>query len=238
MKKVVKTLAIVLAGTLTLASCGENLLSEITGSAEITISDAKGGSYYAPNGPADKTVKFSSAVTDAINESFDDPDMPSVIYGTIVLGANISLTESDAKLASPFLGIMTSDTTEGDFNITTVLTNELLPSFDVNSFLATPSNHTFVAMAVSDTSWYVSHSGVVQITEFPEYNKKASGKLNNVLAYYMTASELERAVNDIESGVIEGNFNPDEYFHPVTMNGTFDCRRIGMKKFIDQLKSR
>ena len=116
----------------------------------------------------------------------------------------------------------------GSYNVDQVLTQELLYNFNFDTLakiIRDPAGFNIVAIAVSDTAWYISNTGSIVLSNYPSVGHELEGSFNNVGAYYFTESDVDRLNEAIENGAA---FNMADYFHPVTITGTFTSRRANL----------
>ena len=168
------------------------------------------------------TLAFTSSVADDFSKTVND--ITSV--ATIDLSANVDLTSND--LAFPFMAFQFADTTTGSYALDHLLTVERLYHFNfdtLSSILAGPSGTNLIVIAMSDTAWYISDAGNINVSAYPAVGFMLEGTLNNVSAYYITQSNIDRLNQAIDNGTM---VSPNEFIHPVTMSGNFSSRRAAI----------
>ena len=206
-----------------LSSCDDQFVIDavqdgLLGSAEITITGQNG--YYSDN----TTVSFASTITDNIDTVVNN----QAVYATIDLFANVNLREQ--SLDFPFMGFQLSDTTTGTYTLSKVLTAERLHNFKFDSIadiFFNPSGFNVMLLAITDTSWYISDGGTINITEYPGYGHNMRGTFENVEAYYFTISDVER-INENWADIQANGLNLNDYFEPAVINGEFSSRRYAI----------
>lgn len=168
------------------------------------------------------TVKFASSVVDNFT-IVDDASETSTI-ATIDFCAQVDL--SNAALAFPFMAFQVSDTATGSYTVNEFLTTERLRNFNFDtlaSIIRSPAGFNLVVIALSDTAWYISNSGAINISEFPAVGYTVKGTFNNVKAYYVTQSDIDRINDDMmNTGQM---IDLDGYLPQVTLTGSFSSRR-------------
>lgn len=197
---------------LSLSSCDdpENLnqfLQEgILGSAEIIVTGQNG--YYDNN----QQIEFASTIMDEFDTIATVHGTDRAYVGTLDLFANVDLSADGAKLRYPFMGFQINDSTARTYNISNVLTPERLRNFKFDSIadiVFNPSGFNVLAIAVSDTSWYVAYDGTITVTDYPHLaGQYMRGTIDNVHAYYFTESDVEAVQDHLE----DPNFNLANYF--------------------------
>ena len=205
---------------MSLSSCDENFViggleEGLLGNASVVI-DGEG--YY--NGT--DTVTFSSSLADIFGRETED----TIHFSTLSLCANVDL--ANENLSFPFLAYQLRDTTTGVYPMETILTTQRLRNFNFDSIvevLMQPSGFNCVVIAVSDTAWYISNSGNLNVSDFPSVGHNLEGTFSNIGAYYFTISDVERINENMDAEIAAGTFSLDNYFHPVTINGQFSSRR-------------
>jgi len=242
MKKTIKVLALAAISTLTFASCDEltEIASEMFGSADLIINDPTGGSYYAPDAAGIDTVHFEAGISDVIFETFSPSDLDSTIaYDSVItihsaatVAANIDFANESA-LTYPYMAILIADSVAGNYDITPILTQENMLDFRFTHYIKNPTESNLVAIAVSDTSWYLSHSGTITIEQYPTYGYMVSGSFNNVNAYYFTQSMLDEIADMIRNNE---TVDINTILHPVVLNGSFECRRANISQMLNSLQ--
>lgn len=176
------------------------------------------------NGATVDTVNFVSSVVD--NFAIVDSATETSTIATIDFSAQVDL--SKAELTFPFMVYQVSDTTTGSYTINELLTVDRLRNFNFDtlaSIIRSPSGFNFVIIALSDTSWYISNSGAISISEYPAVGYTVKGTFNNVGAYYLSQSDIDRINDAIDNGQM---INTDDYLHQVTITGSFSSRRTSL----------
>jgi len=243
MKKTIKVLVLAAVSTLTFASCDEltEIASEMFGSADLIINDPTGGSYYAPDAAGIDTVHFEAGISDVIFKTFNPSELDSTMTGidTVItihsaatVAANIDFSNENT-LTYPYMAILIADSVAGNYNITPILTEENMLDFRFNHYIKNPTESNLVAIAVSDTSWYLSHSGSITIAQYPAYGYMVSGSFNNVNAYYFTQSMIDEIADMIRN---EETVDINTVLHPVVLSGSFECRRANVSQMLDSLQ--
>ena len=198
------------------ASCDPESLTTVMeeglyGSANVTITDNNGS----------QNIGYQSSIIDHFVK--EDPVSGQTYVAAIDFSANIDL--SKGELTFPFMAYQITDTIVASYPCDQLLTEQRLHNFNFDSIAAlisNPSGFNMMVIAVSDTSWYVSNSGSINITSFPTVGNVVQGNFNNIGAYYFTMSDVERLNDALENGA---DFNLNQFFHPVTITGTFTSRR-------------
>ncbi|MCQ2300195.1 MAG: hypothetical protein MJZ81_08750 [Bacteroidales bacterium] len=218
MKKVLVALCTVCALAFTACEEGDlsQILSVVTGNAELTVASADAGTSHQTN----DQIKFSSAVANAINENN--------IACTIIIGANLDLTKVD-ELTYPYFGVNFTDTVAATYTFPAV-NQQLMTSFIGANIITKASETNLLVIAESDTSWYLSTGGSAQITEWANFGQTMKGNFNNVKMYYVTKTKLEEVQN--LTAVQWLTTNLDDYFKSMTINGNFNCRRMDIQNII------
>ena len=201
------------------SACDTTIISDaidegFLGDADVVIT---GGGYYGND-----TVHFESSI---VNGFYLEDSMTSIV-ATIDFCANVDLVT--AELAFPFLGFQINDTTSGVYQMSEILTVDRLRNFNFDSLailLRQPCSYNLMVIAVSDTSWYVSNSGSLTVNSYPIVGLMMEGSFVNVGAYYFTQSDVERLNDNMDAELTAGTFDLTNYFHPVTINGTYSSRR-------------
>lgn len=242
MKKTIKVLVLAAISTLAFASCDEltEIASEMFGSADLIINDPTGGSYYAPDAAGIDTVHFEAGISDVIFETFSPSDLDSTIaYDSVItihsaatVAANIDFANESA-LTYPYMAVLIADSVAGNYDITPILTQENMLDFRFTHYIKNPTESNLVAIAVSDTSWYLSHSGTITIEQYPTYGYMVSGSFNNVNAYYFTQSMLDEIADMIRNNE---TVDINTILHPVVLNGSFECRRANISQMLNSLQ--
>lgn len=218
---------------MSLTSCDDlQLIGEIAtegllGNATVVIT---GGGYYSNDSTNVDTVKFKSSVTDCITKTTDSGD---VFVATLDFCANVDLT--NANLSFPFLAFQVVDTNAAVYPLGQMLTLSRLQNFcfdSIASLIREPAGINMLVIAVSDTSWYIAHSGDIVVTTYPAVGHLMQGTFNNIGAYYFTQSDVDRLNDDINNRVMITSI--EEYFHPVTMTGTFASRRANISELVQR----
>ena len=202
-----------IAAIFTLASCEIDSVTDaitegIFGSASVTIND---------NGSTQELSYESSVVDCFIGENN---------VSTLSFSCNVDL--SNSALVFPFMAYQFSDTTTGTYTCTQILTEQFLRGFNFDtlaSVISCASGVNIVAIAVSDTAWYISNGGTISVSDYPWYGGNVEGTFNNITAYYFTQSDIDRLNADLDNG---GTFNLNAYGRQVTLNGTFASRRYAI----------
>ncbi len=239
MKKTIKTLALAALATFAMSSCDEidpTIINDMFGHANLTIIEADGSV---------DTVNFESGISDVIFKSFlpgdtlyiDDSivvvDEGVTIHSAATLAANMDFS-SENVLTYPYMAVMTNDSIAGTYAVTAILTNENLRDFQFNTFVKDPTDCNIVAIALSDTSWYVSNSGNITISAYPTYGYMTTGSFDGVQAYYFTLSQLD-AIKAILSENPEAEIDLNTYMSPVSLSGSFECRRAAVNALLESL---
>ena len=240
MKKTIKALAIAAISTFALTACdGTEIIDEMFGNADIVITDPTGGSYYAPENAGVDSVHFASGISDVIFSSFNPAELDSTLIDTVInihsaatVAANIDF-QNDNALTYPYLAVITNDSVAGNYNVTPILTQENLINFRFNHYIKNPTESNLVAIAVSDTSWYLSHSGVITIDAYPTYGHMTTGSFENITAYYFTQSMIDEMADRIRNNE---TVNINDYLHAVTISGSFNCRRANVGSLLNSLQ--
>lgn len=178
--------------------------------------------FITSDGDNVDTLAFTSSVSDDFSKTVDD--ITSV--ATIDLSANVDLTSND--LAFPFMAFQFADTTTGTYTLDHLITIERLYHFNfdtLSNILAGPSGTNLIVIAMSDTAWYISDAGTITVNTYPEVGFMMEGALNNVSAYYITQGDIDRLNDAIDNETI---VSPNDFIHPVTLNGSFSSRRAAI----------
>ena len=209
---------------LSLSSCDDDSVATmintgLLGDAEITISGQNG--YYGDN----DTLEFASTITDEMDTVVTVNGVDRAYVGTLDLFANVDLSSDGATLRYPFMGFQVSDSTTGTYTLSNVLTPERLRNFKFDSIadiVFNPCGFNVMIIAISDTAWYVTYGGSINITEYPGVGQNMRGTFNNVQAYYFTESDIE----GIQEHLDDPDFNLGNYFtKTATINGDFKSKR-------------
>lgn len=219
MKKVLVALCAVCA--LAFTACEEQdlsqILSVVTGHAELTVATAQEGTSYQAN----DQINFSSAVANAMEAN------------TVIIGANLDLTKVD-ELAYPYFGVNFTDTVAATYTFPAV-NQQLIVSFLGANIITKAAETNILVIAESDTSWYLSTSGSAQITDWADYGQVMKGNFNNVKMYYITKTKLDEVQNLTAAQWITTSL--DDYFKSITLNGSFNCRRMDIQNIIANMAS-
>lgn len=187
----------------------------LMGNASIVVTGNNG--YYNSG----DTVNFTSGITDVFVAD-------NGYHATIAVCAHIDLMDADV-VDYPFMGFQVSDTTTGIYQLDSLLTVERLMTFNADSMkalISAPSSFNFVVIACSDTSWYMTTSGSLTISQYGEMGYNTVGTINNANAFYFTQSDVDSFNAALESGA--DNLVLFNYLKPATINGTFSCRRAAV----------
>ncbi len=200
-----------------------NVITEgLYGNASITITDANG---------VTKDLDYQSSITDVFADTASVNPLVIRRVGTLDFSFNVDLTQANAEMDFPLMGFQVKDTNAGVYPVDQVLTKELLQNnfcWDtLAKILRDPAGLNIVAIAASDTSWYISHTGSINITEFPKVGKLVKGSFNNIGGYYLTKTKADALADALDNGA---DFDLDAYFEPVTITGTFNSRRAEIIK--------
>lgn len=166
---------------------------------------------------------FTSSVMDVITE--EDA------YATIDISACVDLL--DVELEFPYMAFQFRDTTAGIYNLNPVVTPQLLMDFNyetITDMISSPAGFNFVIIAISDTSWFITKSGSINVTSYADRaGDLMEGSFNNVTAYYLTQGNVDR-FNDAINDIIGGGGMPDinDYVKEATISGSFSSRRASV----------
>lgn len=230
-----KKISIILAMACSVMFYSCDLMNTVLGTASIVITDANGGTYYAPEGPATDTIDFSSCVCDVI--PIEDSSR-----SFLSLGANIDLTNNE-KVSFPFIGVLLNDTVVGNVTLTT-LSNQILYRMSMGSVLTSLSDYNVLALAACDTAWYLSNGGTVSINKFQGNGLLCEATFSNVQMKYITKHDIDY-LSDLMDRAEAGDataiaqlalFNIDTYFPTVTLSGDYSARRMNIMKLVSNLQ--
>lgn len=167
------------------------------------------------------TINFSSSITDVFVAD-------NGLHATIAVCAHVDLMNADV-VEYPFMGFQLNDTTTGVYSLDSLLTADRLLTFNADSLkalISAPCDYNFVVVAVSDTAWYMTTNGSITVSQYGTMGNDVVGTINNAGAYYFTEGDVERFKDDLESGI--DNLILFNYLHPVTISGSFTCRRAAV----------
>ena len=184
------------------------------GNANVTITDNDGSEYIA----------YQSSIIDHFVKVDDVTNQTHV--AAIDFSANVDL--SKGELTFPFMAYQITDTLTDSYTCDQILTQERLNNFNFDSIAALlrdPSGFNMLIIAVSDTAWYVSNSGSIVVSTFPSVGHEVQGSFNNVGAYYFTITDVDNLAVALDNGA---EFNLNQFFHPVTITGSFNSRRAAV----------
>ena len=223
MKKRLFFLAAAFAGIFSFVSCDgidlfdddDNPLEGLLGSATIVVN--KDG--------VNDTVKYKSSIVDAFSKI---DSLENEKKATVGLCANVNLSESNASLQFPFMYFRLEDTVTGNYQFDTVLSADLLLNLNfeaMSNILADPYGGNMVVLAESDTAWYLSHAGSLTISKYPSVGHFVECTFNNVEAFYITQSGIDRFNTDLNNMDFSHANDLGYYFKNATISGNTSSRR-------------
>ncbi len=229
MKKIL--LAVLCLSTFALTSC-EELVSAFLGEVDFTITD---GTTTTP-------INCSCSIGDAIDST------------TLLVGSNVDLTMS-VPLDYPYTGVLLNNTEAQSYDLTNFYVSDFNdPTLDVDRLLTEYSGRNLVAIALNDTSWYLSIGGTFNVTNYPAAGGEITGNVSgsdNLI--YVTKGTLMACHNYVESEmqrlIAEGNTvdqareivnaRPLSDFFPVmTISGNIKSRRMNVRSLYEELQNR
>ena len=171
------------------------------------------------------TTKYTSSIVDAFSKI---DSLETEYKASVGLCANVNLTESNASLQFPFMYFRLNDTVTGNYQFDTILSMDLLLNLNfetMSQILADPYGDNMILVAESDTAWYLSHAGSLTISQYPSVGHFVECSFNNVEAFYITQSGIDRFNTDINNMDFSHVNDLGYYFPNATISGNSSCRR-------------
>lgn len=245
MKKTLFAIACAAICAFAVSSCElEGLLDELLGEAHVSLTNATDQTTFA-SPDNDASLNFSSSVADIITSQVEIEGRSISHDNLLFVAANINLTEETTVIPYPIMGFKLDGTTSGTYNIDNIVTAQNLAIFIFGDIITEASDVNLVVVAATDTSWYLGVSGSVTIDAVPDYGHLIEGTLDNVVTYFICQYQLSaiaelyrRAVeeNDPEAITLVNSLNFDTMFPHVTLNGTFESRRMNIQSLVTTLQ--
>ena len=195
-------LAFMALGAMALTSC-ENLLQQITeavlGNADITLTDDNGS----------EEMDLSSCLVNAVA-------LENGAANTLMIAANVDLTEEDAVLSFPYMGISISDTTVGSYAMepfTLAVVNDD-DSFSAETLINKMRSHNLIVLMASDSNCYVSYGGTLTVTDYPQEGK-VTGSIEGTMLH-ATAGDIRNVKSVLDTlraelrAELRERYNPTE----------------------------
>ncbi|MBP5547592.1 MAG: hypothetical protein J6X58_01720 [Bacteroidales bacterium] len=223
---------LLLSAILTMTSCegidfnfdGDNDLDHLVGDASITITMSDSN---AANGIRIDTVTFTSSIVDAFTQKVSDTTDEWNV-AALDISAKIDLTTT-ASISFPFMYIRMSDTIANTYPMTNILTLDVLLGLNYNVLLdlfADPYGGNTMIIVESDTSWFIANSGDIIITDFPLVGHIVAGNFQNIQAFYVTQSNINKLNQDVENYDYSHVNDISYYFPQATISGNIASRRM------------
>ncbi|MCF0211363.1 MAG: hypothetical protein HUK17_00500 [Bacteroidales bacterium] len=233
MKK--KVLGILAMSLMMLTSCDgfEGLLDQLDGNASITINN---------NDP----VNFSSSLANLV--------VAEDTTGTLFVAANLDITKIDS-LTYPYVGMNLTGCAVGSYTLDAIpihIFNQ--EGFTVEMVLNEMSDMNTILYMDSDSSWYLSNSGTVNVSEYGELGFSVKASFADVQMLHLSNAGIDAMKADLDSlsavfvqnYVAEHGCLPSEvpedyldgmldesllinYFEPVTVSGNFTSLRTELR---------
>lgn len=228
--------------TLLLAACDpaefiEDLVDDLFGEAQITVIDGTGS----------QTFEFSSGLVNTVTDT--------AYAGTLLVAASIDLTVDEINLPYPYFGVTLNDTVAGTYAMDTLTLGMFADgTVNANRILTAFKGRNFLIVAESDTSWYVSNGGMVEVDSYPALGAEMDGTVSGTdNAVYISQSRLNAAVDTVAMRVVSyrmrhpaarqtdidayvNSMTIGEVFPTVTIGGTFTCRRMNIENIVSALE--
>lgn len=242
MKKSFLTLAVAVMCAFCVTSCEEMGDLDLVGHIYLTAVNPTGGDQAY----ADSTrFNFNSALCNVSLDSVTYEDTVFTYAGTIMVGSTQTLLSDDLDdLVFPICGINLRDTNEGVYNIQCPINDfsffEYLDTTDVNALITSGLTigdvvGNIFAVAVSDTAFYIGHSGTVTLTSYGRDDlSRVVGTVDNVEAIYVTASQVEELANMTEAERA-GITDLASRFPHITFYGEISSMRANIDAVLDAL---
>lgn len=249
MKKNIITLAVAVMCAFSFSSCDELGDLDLVGHINLTTSNPVAGLPGLTQAYTDSTeLNFKSAMC---NVHIDSVYIPAGEYagtyninaGTVMVGTTQTLISNDvANLTFPLCGINLRDTVVGTYNISMPINDfsfiDYLDTTDVNSIITTglaigENLGNVFAVAVSDSAFYLGHSGSVSITAYGGDFQRVEGTVNNVEAIYITLEQIEYLASLTEQQ--RASFDLAAYLPRITFNGAISSMRADINAVLDAL---
>lgn len=197
----------------------EDIISQVVGNADFGVTNAIGTPYEGVD-----SVHFSSCATNVLSGR--------EYHGTILLGAKIDLNNA-SELRYPYLGIQINDTVAKSYPLDT-LSFSIIDAFSPENMLTEAINRNIIIIAQSDTSWFVSSGGTMNVSEFPAYGRALHATVNSAKMYYITQSKIEAVRNMSAPELLTTTV--DQYFNSALINGNITSRRMDIQNLLNSLK--
>lgn len=211
-----------------------DIVDEISGSVSLTITCPGVENTYTDG----QIITFTSCVADAFMDSINQ-------LHNVCLAANVSLADADLTIGAPYMGFQVNDSVAGTYQIENIITKENIINFTPVEFIDNKTGSNTFALVSTDTTCYIAKSGSINITAYNGYGQLVEGRLDNVVAYYITLSKVEYLANlydaatsgDASAIATLATINLDTYFDQVTFNGNFSSRRMAVSRLLESLKA-
>ena len=238
MKKNIITLAVAVMCAFSFSSCDELGDLDLVGHINLTTSNPVAGLPGLTQAYTDSTeLNFKSAMCNVHIDSV------YINAGTVMVGTTQTLISNDvANLTFPLCGINLRDTVVGTYNISMPINDfsfiDYLDTTDVNSIITTglaigENLGNVFAVAVSDSAFYLGHSGSVSITAYGGDFQRVEGTVNNVEAIYITLEQIEYLASLTEQQ--RASFDLAAYLPRITFNGAISSMRADINAVLDAL---
>lgn len=196
------------------------------------------------------TIDFKSAMCNVSIDSvtIDTTDYAGTYHieaGTVMVGTVQNLVNNDiANLTFPLCGINLRDTVVGDYTISMPINDftfiDYLDTSNINSIIAAGLTigegvGNVFAVAVSDSAYYIGHSGTITITAYGKDLQRVEGNVN-VEAIYVTLEQLEYLANLDATGRNQYANTIQNFFPRITFTGQISCTRAKIDTVIDALE--
>lgn len=240
MKKIM--LGLVAVGLLAFSSCDffQTIIESFFGNASLTLVKEEGS----------QSQEFTSCVSSTMILPNEEGDST---LSTLFLAACINLTEENATVDFPYLGINLTDSVAGDYDLASFSLSFFADSnLKGEDMLQNFKGQNVLVYVPNDSTWYLSNGGTVTLNNFAIIGKETSGSFTidgNLLE--MNIASILQAINWVANYTAErtaelvaaGTSDEEEIrsiiqaeidgtplttcFHAVSLTGSFSSLRLG-----------